>query len=250
MEGLVVDVDKSPARIAGMFDAIAARYDLLNHLLSLGVDRYWRWRAVRTLALTGRETVVDVCTGTADLALALARPGRAARVVGIDFAGAMLRRGLEKIRRSGGVAPTGLARGDAMRLPLPDGIADGLTIAFGIRNVQDPAAACVDCRRVLRPGGRLAILEFGTPSLPVFRQVYGWYFTNVLPLIGRALSHHSDAYTYLPASVGLWKDASEFCDTLRGAGFTEVRAVRLTFGIVYLYVACKPDRVAAGRPGL
>ncbi len=245
-----VDVDKSPARIAGMFDAIAARYDLLNHVLSLGIDRYWRWRAVRTLRLTGRETVVDLCTGTADLAMALAGRGQAARVVGIDFAAAMLRVGLQKIRRLADPPAIALVRGDAMRLPLPDLCAEGLTIAFGIRNVQDPAAACRDCLRVLMPGGRLAILEFGTPQVPVFRQVYRWYFTTILPRIGRALSHHSEAYTYLPTSVGLWAHPSQFCHTLEESGFSQVRTVPLTFGVVYLYTATKPGEVATSRPRL
>jgi demethylmenaquinone methyltransferase/2-methoxy-6-polyprenyl-1,4-benzoquinol methylase len=236
----VMLVDKRADRIAGMFDAIAARYDLLNTVLSGGMDRYWRWRAVRALGLTGRETVVDLCTGTADLALALARPGRAARVVGLDFAAAMLRIGLGKVRRTASAGRAVLCRGDAMRLPLPSASADGVTIAFGIRNVERPEVASRECFRVLRPGGRLAILEFGTPRIPVFRQLYQAYFTHVLPRIGRLVSRHGEAYTYLPASVGAWDAPSQFRDTLTRAGFCAVRAVPLTFGVVYLYMATKP----------
>lgn len=239
--------DKTPAKIAGMFDAIAGRYDLLNRVLSGGIDRYWRWRAVRSLRLTGRERVLDVCTGTADLPLALARPGRAAAVVGVDFSGAMLRVGMEKVRRASGHGPDArtripivLARGDAMRLPLSDASVAAATVAFGIRNVQEPAVAAAEMRRVLTPGGRLAVLEFAMPRMPGIRQLYQWYFRVILPRIGRLISRHQEAYTYLPASVGAWATPQEFADILRGTGFVEVRAVPLTFGIVYLYTAVKP----------
>lgn len=233
-------VDKRPDKIAGMFDAIAPRYDLLNTVLSGGTDRYWRWRAVRTLGFTGRETAIDLCTGTADLVLALSRPGRARRVLGIDFSSAMLRLGVAKVRRAASAASSQLARGDAMRLPVSNACADGLTIAFGIRNVQRPDVAARECLRVLRQGGRLAILEFGTPQLPGFRQFYQWYFRQVLPRIGRLVSQHDDAYTYLPASVGTWASPEQFCETLRAAGFVDVRAVPLTFGVVSLYTARRP----------
>jgi demethylmenaquinone methyltransferase/2-methoxy-6-polyprenyl-1,4-benzoquinol methylase len=235
-------VDKRPQRIAGMFDAIAARYDLLNTILSLGIDRYWRWRAVRALRLTGRETVVDLCTGTADLVVALAHPGRARRVVGIDFAAAMLRIGLQKVRQGAPDVAAVLARGDATRLPLPDGCADGLTMAFGIRNVEQPDQACRECHRVLASGGRLAILEFSTPTLPVFRQFYHWYNHAILPRIGRLLSRHEEAYSYLPASVSEWASPAQFCETLSRAGFVDVRTVPMTLGAVYLYTASKAGR--------
>src|SRR5262249_8285086 len=154
----------SPARIAGMFDAIAGRYDFLNHLLSAGIDRRWRTRAIRSLALRGGERVVDLCTGTADLALAAvdARP-RAGSVVGIDFAGEMLRVGRAKLRARRTAPPIPLVRGDAIHIPIADATADAVTIGFGIRNVERTAAACDEIFRVLRPGGRLAILEFGIP---------------------------------------------------------------------------------------
>src|SRR5262245_41395066 len=160
MSDRVTDVSKSPARIAGMFDAIAGRYDFLNHALSAGIDRRWRKRAIRSLALTGRERVLDLCTGTADLALAAsdATPG-AAHVIGIDFAAAMLGIGMAKIRRRTRTGAIALVRGDATRIPIAGGAVNAVTIAFGIRNVEDPAAACREIHRVLAPQGRLAILE-------------------------------------------------------------------------------------------
>ena len=219
-----------------MFDAIAPRYDLLNHLLSAGIDRRWRAAAIKSLELAGGETLVDVCCGTADVALEARRgPTAAARVVGVDFSGAMLGLGRQKVgvaRESGRIA---LVRGDAMRLPIASRSVDAVTIAFGIRNVERPAAACAELARVLRPGGRLAILEFGVPRVPCIKPLYLWYFTHVLPRVGRAISGHGAAYSYLPASVGTFGPPSEFVGTLRAAGFADVRADPLTFGIVYLY---------------
>jgi demethylmenaquinone methyltransferase / 2-methoxy-6-polyprenyl-1,4-benzoquinol methylase len=228
--------DKAPDRIAGMFDAIAPRYDLLNHLLSAGIDTRWRRRAIVSLGLTGRETLIDVCTGTADVAL---EATGAARVVGVDFAGAMLTLGLRKVLAANQAKRIVLVRGDAMRLPARDSSADAATVAFGIRNVQRPEVACAEMARVLRAGGRLAILEFGVPKLPGVSALYLWYFRRVLPLIGRMISGHTGAYTYLPASVGSFPPPVEFMTMLRQAGFAKVRAVPLTFGIVYLYTAVK-----------
>jgi demethylmenaquinone methyltransferase / 2-methoxy-6-polyprenyl-1,4-benzoquinol methylase len=234
----VVDISKSPARIAGMFDAIARRYDFLNHFLSAGLDRRWRRRAIASLRLTGSETLLDVCAGTGDVALAAAaaRPG-VRRVVGVDFAGEMLRIGRGKIRRAGLTVPILLARGDAMRIPLRDATVDGVTIAFGIRNVEDPAAACAEIARVLAPGGRLAILEFAVPTLPVMRPVFLWYFHRVLPRLGGLVSGHRAAYSYLPASVDGFATPEQFVTILRQTGFRNVRAVPLTLGVVYLYTA-------------
>lgn len=233
--------DKSPAKISGMFDAIAGRYDLLNTVLSAGLDRYWRRRAIATLALTGRERLLDVCTGTADVAVGAARwPTGAARVVGVDFSGAMLTHGLEKVRQRHLGARVNLVRGDAMELPVASGSVDAATIAFGIRNVQRPGEACSELLRVLRPGGRLAILEFGLPVIPAVRPLYLWYFNHVLPRIGRAVSRHDGAYTYLPASVGSFQFGDEFARMLTSAGFSQVRSRPLALGIVYLYSATKP----------
>jgi demethylmenaquinone methyltransferase/2-methoxy-6-polyprenyl-1,4-benzoquinol methylase len=234
----VTDVSKAPPRIAGMFDAIAGRYDFLNHVLSAGVDRRWRKQAIRSLGLTGRERVLDLCTGTADLAIAArtARPA-AASVVGVDFAGAMLRVGVEKLRRRNLTGTIQLVRGDATRIPLASASVDAVTIAFGIRNVEDPGAACREIHRVLAPGGRLAILEFAVPTAPPFRAIYMTYFRHVLPRLGRFISGHDTAYAYLPASVGTFFSPDEFTAVLRQAGFSDVAARPLTLGAVYLYTA-------------
>ena len=234
--------DKSPDRIAGMFDAIAPRYDLLNHLLSAGIDRRWRAAAIRSLKLSGRETLLDVCAGTADVSLAARfRQGSAgagaARVIGVDFSGAMLALGWQKVKAAGEAHRIALVRGDAMHLPAASRSVDAVTVAFGIRNVQRPEMACAEMARVLRPGGRLAILEFGVPRIPGIKPLYLWYFTHVLPRIGRAISGHNAAYSYLPASVGTFAPPSDFVETLRRAGFCDIRADPLTFGIVYLYTA-------------
>jgi demethylmenaquinone methyltransferase/2-methoxy-6-polyprenyl-1,4-benzoquinol methylase len=228
--------DKSPDRIAGMFDAIAPRYDLLNHVLSAGVDRRWRARAIRSLGLTGGDTLVDVCAGTADVAL---QAHDAARVVGIDFAAAMLSVGQRKLRAAGEDRRITLVRGDATRLPVRDGVADAATVAFGIRNVERPDLACAELARVLRRGGRLAILEFGVPRLPGISTLYLWYFRYLLPAIGRMISGHTAAYSYLPASVGTFPPPPDFMVILEQAGFADVRADPLTVGIVYLYTATK-----------
>jgi demethylmenaquinone methyltransferase/2-methoxy-6-polyprenyl-1,4-benzoquinol methylase len=222
-----------------MFDAIAPRYDLLNHVLSAGLDRRWRARAVDALALRGQPRVLDLCTGTCDLAVAAVRRGRAASVVGVDFAGEMLRLGRRKVVQEGLERTIRLVRGDAARIPLDAATCDAATIGFGIRNVVEPERALAEIARVLRPGGRLAILEFGQPRIPGIRSMYSWYFRYVLPLIGRLVSKHQSAYSYLPASVGAFPPPAEFARTLAATGFSQVRAVPLTFGIVYLFIAQK-----------
>jgi demethylmenaquinone methyltransferase/2-methoxy-6-polyprenyl-1,4-benzoquinol methylase len=243
----LTDLSKSPARIAGMFDAIATRYDFLNHLLSAGIDRRWRRRAIASLGLKGGERVLDLCTGTADVALAAASVSPPpARVIGVDFSGAMLQVGVGKVRTARLGDRIALVRGDATRIPMADASVDAVTIAFGIRNVENVHAACDEMQRVVRPGGRVAILEFAVPTLPAVRALYLWYFRRVLPLIGRLFSRHQGAYGYLPASVGAFATPAEFVTILRSHGFRDATAVQLTFGIVFLYTARRDERLAAG----
>jgi len=220
-----------------MFDAIAPRYDLLNHVLSAGLDRRWRDRAVEALALPAGALVMDLCTGTGDLAIATVRRVPGASVVGIDFAGEMLRLARAKVRGAALDGRIRLVRGDAARIPLRDGSCAAATIAFGIRNVAEPERALAEIARVLKPGGRLVILEFGQPRIPGIRTLYSWYFRYLLPLVGRAVSKHQSAYSYLPASVGTFPPPAEFSRILAATGFSQVRAVPLSFGIVYLFAA-------------
>ena len=223
-----------------MFDAIAGRYDLLNHLLSAGIDRRWRRRAIRSLELTGGECVLDLCTGTGDLAIAAVRATPpAARVVGVDFSGAMLRVGDSKLRKARLDDRIAMVQGDATRIPLADASVDAVTIGFGIRNVERMDAACAELLRVLRPGGRLAILEFAVPTAPVFGALYAWYTNRLLPRIGRALSRDDSAYAYLPASISAFASPDEFVKILRRAGFGTISPIRLMLGSVILYTARK-----------
>jgi demethylmenaquinone methyltransferase/2-methoxy-6-polyprenyl-1,4-benzoquinol methylase len=222
-----------------MFDAIAPRYDLLNHVLSVGMDRRWRDRAIEALSLPPGSRVLDLCTGTADLAIAATHLVAPVSVVGIDFSREMLKRALSKLRERQLRSSVQLIRGDATRIPLADGSCDAATIGFGIRNVAQPDRALAELARVLRRGGRLAILEFGQPRIPGIRTLYSWYFRYLLPLIGRTVSKHRSAYSYLPASVGHFPAPVEFAQMIAAAGFSQVRSVPLTFGIVYLYVAEK-----------
>ena len=238
---MTVPTSKEPAKIAGMFDAIARHYDTLNHLLSAGLDRRWRARAVASLGLTGRERLLDMCTGTADLALAAVEgpAGQARQVVGIDFSAGMLALGQGKVRKAGLASRIHLVRGDATAMPLPDQSFDAATVAFGIRNVVDAEMACREFHRVLRPNARFAVLEFGSPPLAWLRALYFWYFKRVLPRIGRLVSRHGEAYSYLPASVIEFPTGDAFVAILHRAGFSAVTYRTFSFGVVYLYLATR-----------
>ena len=225
--------------VRSMFDRIAPRYDLLNHVLSGGIDALWRRRAVAALGARPGARVLDLCTGTADLLVAWLRRDAAGRGLGLDLSSAMLGRGAAKLSRAGMRARAGLAAGDAQELPLRGGSFDGALVGFGIRNVGDPPRALAEVFRVLRPGGRLVVLEFSMP--PGIRgRLYRAYSRHVLPRIGAWISGDGGAYDYLPASIARFATPAEFRASMEAAGFVAVRARALTGGIVTLYEGERP----------
>lgn len=228
--------DAKRSYVRGMFTAIAPRYDLLNRLLSVNIDRRWRRIAVQRLGWEGTPEgrYLDVCAGTLDVAAELSRQdGFAGTVVGADFVVPMLRLGLDKAERLLGVGA------DALELPFLERSFDGCVVAFGVRNLADIGAGLAEMARVLKPGGRLVILEFSLPSMWPVRPLYLLYFRHVLPVIGRFVSKHTSGYSYLPESVRDFPAPSRVVDELGGWGFVDVLHEPLTLGIVSLYMGTK-----------
>ena len=221
-------------QVRTLFSEIAPRYDLLNHVLSLNIDRRWRRLAVGLLDWRRQPEgrFLDACAGTFDLSLELARqPGFEGAVVATDFALPMLVEGRGKLGHS--IAPV---CGDSLRLPFPDDSFDGATVGFGVRNLSDLRTGFTELGRVLRPGARLVILEFSDPPNPLLRRLYHFYFHRILPLVGRAVSGHPWAYTYLPESVKEFPGPEELAGLLRGFGFRDVEWRLVTGGIATIHV--------------
>jgi len=227
-------------QVAQMFNAISKRYDVLNRTLSMGIDVLWRKKTVRSLRQTGAIDILDVATGTADLAIALHRGIAGSRVQGVDISAGMLEVGREKITRRGLDPHIPLHLGDGESLPFEAASFDAVTVAFGVRNFEHLEKGLVDMGRVLRPGGCLAVLEFSQPESFPFRQLYFFYFKHILPTIGRWVSKDSSAYTYLPASVEAFPYGEAFAAKLQEAGFERISIKPLTFGIASLYLAHTP----------
>jgi demethylmenaquinone methyltransferase/2-methoxy-6-polyprenyl-1,4-benzoquinol methylase len=232
-------VDERGVAVERMFSAIAPRYDFLNRLLSAGRDRYWRREAIQATALHPNGRLVDICTGTADMALEAARQFPGATVVGVDFSRPMISLGLAKVGQANFAGRISLQVAPAEALPLPDGSFDAATVAFGLRNVPDRLRGLREMHRVLRPGGRAIVLEFTTPPGPLLRRAYLWYFHHVLPWIGRLVSGHPSAYSYLPASVADFPSPQGLSTWMREAGFSEVSCRLLTGGIVAIHIGQK-----------
>jgi demethylmenaquinone methyltransferase/2-methoxy-6-polyprenyl-1,4-benzoquinol methylase len=222
-----------------MFDRIARRYDLINRLLSFGIDQGWRRAAVAYLEAPEDARILDLCTGTADLLLEALAPAPSRRGLGLDFSVPMLRRARAKLERHGLLGRAGVLAGDAERLPLREKRFDGALIAFGIRNVPDPEAALREIRRVLVPGGRVVVLEFSTPR-GVVGALYRLYSRHVLPRVGGLISGDPGAYAYLPASIERFPSPADFAAVLERAGFARVRHRPLTFGIAQLHRGERP----------
>lgn len=224
-----------------LFSEIAPRYDLLNHVLSMNIDRRWRRRAVRELGWDRERdgSYLDVCAGTFDLALELAaRPGFQGRVVGSDFAFPMLAQGLSKIE----AAPVEAVCGDTQLLPFASDSFAGATVGFGIRNLSEPLAGFREVHRVLKPGARFVVLEFTVPPGRLMRRAYMLYFNHILPRVGRLVSGHPWAYTYLPRSVKGFPGPDALAEMLRRAGFGSARWLLVSGGIAAIHVATKASR--------
>ena len=242
MEVQSLSVDKSADRVRRMFAEIAPRYDLLNHVLSLNIDRYWRSRTLRILGLKPGQPVLDVCTGTGDLALSASkRVGAETEVVGTDFCAEML--DIARQKQSKHLPSHGRLRfleADTVNLPFDSNAFQTVMVAFGLRNVANTDAGIEEMLRVCKPGGQVAILEFSKPNWPILKQGYDFYFRHILPRIGNSISRNSsDAYRYLPESVIEFPSGKQLAERLTAAGLRDVRWIPMTMGVVTLYIGRK-----------
>lgn len=248
---MTATVDKSNERVQKMFGEIAPRYDLLNHVLSMNTDKYWRWRTVRLAPPEGDAPILDVCTGTGDLAFAYYKRTRGeVEIVGTDFCPEMLAIGdqkKEKLRCNGQVK---FIEADSQNLPFEDDHFQLVTVAFGLRNVADTDRGLCEMTRVCQPGGRVAVLEFSMPGWQPFKAIYGFYFLKVLPKIGQwMMRNKQEAYNYLPESVGQFPSGEALAERMRSAGLVEVHFHPMTLGIATLYVGTKPGNAEISANG-
>ena len=220
--------------VRDMFDSIAPRYDMLNRILSGGIDQQWRRKAIAMLKDAAPSRILDVATGTGDLAI-LAASLEPDEIVGVDIAEEMLQVGRVNIEKKGLSRLIKMKSGDAEQLPFSDGAFDAALVAFGVRNFEDLSAGLTDINRVLKPGGTLVVLEFSRPTHFPIKQLYGFYGKYILPTIGKLISGDDAAYTYLPESIEVFPDGERFLDVMRDSGFTASTQKRLTFGIASLY---------------
>jgi demethylmenaquinone methyltransferase/2-methoxy-6-polyprenyl-1,4-benzoquinol methylase len=228
--------ESKKTEVARMFDRIAGRYDFLNHFLSLGIDHLWRRQAVNCLREDNPQQILDVATGTADLALAALRL-QPQKIVGVDISRQMLAVGRQKIKRRGLDSRIELLEGDSEALPFVEGSFDAALCAYGVRNFEDLQAGLCEIRRVLRPGSLFVVLEFSKPSVFPIKQLFGLYFRKILPSLGRWLSSDARAYSYLHESVAAFPEGEAFARELQQAGFKNPTWKPLTFGITSLYTA-------------
>jgi len=230
--------DTKKQQVEQMFDDIARRYDLLNRSLSLGIDISWRKKTINSLKEVNPKRILDVATGTADLAIEALRLNPDS-VTGIDLSAGMLEFGQVKLNERGLQNKIKLVKGDSEKLPFEEGSFDAVTVAFGVRNFENLQAGMNEMYRVLRPGGKIAVLEFSKPTAFPFKQVYNFYFSYILPLLGGMISKSKNAYTYLPESVKHFPEGDEFTAFMRNAGFVSYKCKPLTFGICTLYTGIK-----------
>jgi demethylmenaquinone methyltransferase/2-methoxy-6-polyprenyl-1,4-benzoquinol methylase len=234
-------ITQTPGRkqeVQVMFNDIAGRYDLLNHLLSMGIDRGWRKKLVRLMSQDNPRHILDLATGTADLAIAAAKI-KPEKITGTDIAEEMLAIGKEKVKKLGLERIITLLKADSENLPFPDAEFDAAMVAFGVRNYENLPKGLSEMCRVLKPGSKAFILEFSKPKKFPVKQLFGFYSRFILPLIGRLVSKHSTAYTYLPESVAAFPQDNEFITIMLSSGFSKAEFISLSFGITNLYIGKK-----------
>tara|TARA_R110002049_G_scaffold72490_1_gene187016 strand:+ start:132199 stop:132963 length:765 start_codon:yes stop_codon:yes gene_type:complete len=235
-----IGVDKSGQRVEEMFRQIAPRYDAMNHLLSLNIDRYWRSQAVKRLRVRNDQPILDTCTGTGDLAIAIAKKvPENVEVVGSDFCYAMLE--IARDKRDERTKGVNFLEADSQALPFPTDTFQCVTVAFGLRNVADTDQGLREMARVCAPGGQVMVLEFSRPSLLGLRQLYGFYFSHVLPRVGQFFARNNkSAYEYLPQSVAQFPDGQALADRMTDAGLIDVKFTPMTIGVATIYEGTKP----------
>jgi len=226
-------------QVEEMFNHISPKYDLLNHLLSANIDKLWRKKTIKLLKPWHPELILDVATGTADFAIE-ATAINGARVIGIDISEGMLGVGRTKVYKKGLAKRIELIKADSEKLPFEKDTFDAAIVGFGVRNFENLKAGLAEIKRVLKPGAVFYVLEFSKPAKSPYKQIYQFYFTNILPLIGRMVSKNSNAYTYLPESVNEFPDGDKFLTILAEVGFVESKYILQTFGIATIYEAQKP----------
>ena len=229
----------STSPIAAMFDRISPKYDALNHLLSLNIDKVWRRKTAKAVAKSQPKTILDLATGTADLAIALAKCNPQAHIIGMDISEKMLEIGKEKVSKKGLANQIELRLGDAATLPFESNTFDAVTVAFGVRNFENLEHGLSEIQRVLKPNGRAVILEFSMPERFPIKQLYALYFKHLLPAIGKAVSKDRNAYSYLPLSVEQFPKPKVFLRMLAEKGLENGMAKPLSFGIASLYTSTK-----------
>jgi demethylmenaquinone methyltransferase/2-methoxy-6-polyprenyl-1,4-benzoquinol methylase len=234
------NLDKSKKdQVALMFNNIARKYDFLNHFLSMGIDKLWRKKAVKLLQPLQPKQLLDIATGTGDFALACLKLNPD-KVTGIDISTEMLAVGREKIAKKKLQDKIELFEGDSEDIQFDDNSFDAITVAFGVRNFQNLEKGLREMNRVVRPGGKVVILEFSKPKKFPVKQFYNFYFFNILPLWGKMVSKDSSAYTYLPESVGAFPDDENFLEIYKSCGFEDTEQIKLSFGIASIYIGTKP----------
>lgn len=227
-------------QIAEMFDNVSPKYDFLNHLLSGGIDFWWRKKAISMLRAEKPQLILDIATGTGDLAIEAVKQLKPKKVIGVDISEGMLSFGREKMKKLGLEDKIELQMGDSEKLQFENNTFDAVIVSFGVRNFENLEKGLTDMCRVTKSGGTCVVMEFSNPKTPVIKQLYNFYNATILPFIGRLVSKDSSAYSYLPESVKAFPEGENFLRVFEKAGFSQTKCIPLTFGVCSIYVGKKP----------